>query len=68
LLELKLFAFYDVGRVFDPGESIRLTRRGLHASFGGGVALALMRNTLVILEGGKGTEDAQVTFATTWSY
>ncbi|HEV8511121.1 MAG TPA: BamA/TamA family outer membrane protein [Gemmatimonadales bacterium] len=68
LLEVKLFAFYDAGRVFGPGESFRLTRRGLHSSMGGGVALALMRNTLVILEGGKGTEGAEVTFATAWSY
>jgi outer membrane protein assembly factor BamA len=68
LLEIKLFAFYDAGRVFGPGESIRLTRQGLHASMGGGVAMSLMRNTLVILEGGKGTEGAEVTFATAWSY
>jgi hypothetical protein len=68
LFEIKLFAFYDAGRVFAPGETVRLTREGLHAAMGGGVALALLRNTLVILEGGKGTEGAQVTFATTWSY
>jgi outer membrane protein assembly factor BamA len=68
LIEIKLFAFYDAGRVFDPGESIRLTRRGLHASMGGGVAVSLMRNTLVVLAGGKGTEGAEVNFATTWSY
>ena len=68
LFEVKLFAFYDAGRVFGPGESIRLTRHGLHAAMGGGVAVALMRNTLVILEGGKGTEGAQVTFATAWSF
>lgn len=68
LLEIKLFAFYDAGRVFGPGESIRLTRQGLHASMGGGVAVSLMRNTLVILEGGKGTEGAEVTFSTAWSY
>jgi outer membrane protein assembly factor BamA len=68
LLELKLFAYYDTGRVFASGESIRLTRRGLHSSLGGGVALSLMRNTLVLLEGGKGNEGAQVTFATAWSY
>lgn len=68
LLEIKLFAFYDAGRVFGPGETVRLTRQGLHAALGGGVAIAMMRNTLVILEGGKGTEGAQVTFATAWSY
>lgn len=68
LLEVKLFAFYDAGRVFGPGESVRLTRQGLHAALGGGVAVALMRNTLVLLEGGKGTERMQVTFATAWSF
>ena len=68
VLEVKLFAFYDAGRVFGPGESIRLTRHGLHAALGGGVALALVRNTLLLLEGGKGTEPAQVTFATAWSF
>ena len=65
---VKLLAFYDAGRVFGPGESIRLTRHGLHAALGGGVAVAAMRNTLVTLEGGKGTEGAQVTFATAWSF
>jgi outer membrane protein assembly factor BamA len=68
LMEVKLFAFYDAGRVFGPGEDVRLTRRGLHSAIGGGVALALLRNTLVLLEAGKGTEPAQVTFATTWSF
>ena len=68
LFEVKLFAFYDAGRVFAPGETVRLTRHGLHAAMGGGVAVALMRNTLVLLEGGKGTEGAQVAFATAWSF
>jgi outer membrane protein assembly factor BamA len=68
LIEIKLFAFYDAGRVFGPGESVRLTKRGLHSAMGGGVALAMMRNTLVTFFGGKGTEGAQVTFATQWSY
>lgn len=68
LLEVKLFAFYDAGRVFGPGESVRLTRQGLHAAMGGGVALSLVRNTLLIVEVGKGTESAVAAFATTWSY
>ncbi len=68
LLEVKLFAFYDAGRIFGPGEPVRLTRQGLHAALGGGVALSLMRNTLLMLEVGKGTEGAEVAFATTWSY
>ena len=68
LLEVKLFAFYDAGRVFSRGEPVRLTRTGLHASMGGGVALAMMRNTLVTFFGGKGTEGVEISFSTTWSY
>lgn len=68
LLEIKLVAFYDAGRVFGPGEAVRLTRDGLHSAFGAGVAFALMRNTLVTFSGGKGAEGAQLSFATTWSY
>lgn len=68
LLEVKLYAFYDAGRVFGPGEDIRLTRKGLHSALGGGVAISMMRNTLVTFFGGKGTEGAQVTFSTSWSY
>lgn len=68
LLEVKLYAFYDAGRVFSAGEDVRLTRKGLHAALGGGVAISMMRNTLVTFFGGKGTEGAQVTFATSWSY
>lgn len=68
LLEVKLFAYYDAGRVFEPGESFRVTRQGLHSALGGGVGIALMRNTLIVAEAGKGTEGAVFTFATTWSY
>ena len=68
LLEVKLFAFYDAGRVFGPGESLRLTRHGLHASLGGGVGIALLRNTLLVFELGKGSEGSQFSFATSWSY
>jgi outer membrane protein assembly factor BamA len=68
LLELKLIAFYDAGRVFDRNETVRLTFEGLHAAAGGGVALSLVRNTLILLEVGKGTESTQVTFASAWSF
>jgi outer membrane protein assembly factor BamA len=68
VMELKLFAFYDVGRVFGPGESVRLTREGMHASGGGGVALALARNTLFTLVAGWGTDGGEVTFGSSWSY
>jgi outer membrane protein assembly factor BamA len=68
LFEVKLFVFYDAGRVFAPGEAVRLTRHGLHSAIGAGVALALLRNTLVLLQAGKGSEGAQVSFATAWSF
>jgi outer membrane protein assembly factor BamA len=68
LLEVKLFAFYDAGRVFGPGEPVRLTHHGLHAAMGGGAAMALLRNTLLVFELGKGSEGSQFTFASTWSY
>ena len=68
LLEVKLVAFYDAGRVFGPGETVRLTRQGLHSALGGGVAVALLRNTLIVVEAGKGTESTQVTFATAWTF
>ncbi len=68
LMELKLVAFYDVGRVFAPGERARITGDGLHSAAGGEVALALLRNTLFVLGFGKGSEGTQLLFGTTWSY
>jgi len=68
LLEVKLVAFYDAGRVFGPGETVRLTRQGLHSALGGGVAVALLRNTVITVQAGKGTESTQVTFATAWTF
>jgi hypothetical protein len=68
LLELKLVAFCDWGRVFAAGESVRLTSDGLHQSAGGEIALAVLRNTLFVLGAGKGSEGTQLLFGTTWSY
>jgi outer membrane protein assembly factor BamA len=68
VLEVKLVAFSDWGRVFAAGESVRLTGDGLHHSAGGEVAVALLRNTLFVLGVGKGSEGAQLLFGTTWSY
>lgn len=68
LMEVKVLAFYDVGRVFGPGEQVRLTREGLHSAWGGGLGAALVRNTVVTLFYGRGTEGGQFSFATTWSY
>jgi outer membrane protein assembly factor BamA len=68
VLEVKLVAFYDCGRVFPTGESVRFTGDGLHHSVGGEVAVALVRNTLFVLGVGKGSEGVQLLFGTTWSY
>ena len=68
LLEVKLVAFYDVGRVFGPGERVRLTRDGLHSSAGGEIAVALVRNTLFVLGAGKGSDGTQLLFGAAWSY
>lgn len=68
LLEVKLFAFYDAGRVFGPGEAVRLTTEGLHSAWGGGLGAALMRNTLVTVFVGRSPESTLFSFATTWSY
>ena len=68
VLEVKLLAFYDVGRVFAPGESVRLTTEGLHSAWGGGVGLAMLRNTVFTFAVGQGAEGSEVTFAGSWSY
>jgi outer membrane protein assembly factor BamA len=68
VLEVKLVAFYDWGRVFAAGESVRLTGDGLHQSAGGEVAVALVRNTLFVLGVGKGSEGTRLLFGTSWSY
>jgi outer membrane protein assembly factor BamA len=68
LVELKLVAFYDAGRVFGPGEAVRLTTTGLHGAGGGELALRFLRNSLVVVGYGHGSEGGQLLFGTTWSY
>ena len=69
ILELKLVAFYDAGRVFGPGEgAVRLTTTGLHRSGGGELALRFLRNSLLVVGYGRGSEGGQLLFGTTWSY
>ncbi len=67
-MELKLVGFYDAGRVFGPGEALRLTTKGLHQSGGGELALRLLRNSLLVVGYGRGSEGGQFLFATSWSY
>ncbi|HEX4628965.1 MAG TPA: BamA/TamA family outer membrane protein [Gemmatimonadales bacterium] len=67
-MELKLVGFYDTGRVFGPGEAVRLTTTGLHRSGGAEVALRLLRNSLLVMGYGRGSEGGQFLFAANWSY
>jgi len=68
VLELKIVAFYDVGRVFGAGEPVRLTTDGLHHSGGMELAARFFRNAIVVVGYGKGSEGGQLLFGTTWSY
>jgi len=68
LFELDLVAFYDAGRVFDAGQSVTLTTKGLHQSGGGELAFRLGRNTVLAFGYARGTEGGQVIFGTTWSF
>lgn len=68
ILELKLVGFYDAGRVFDTGQPVRFTSDGLHKSGGVELAARLLRNSLIVVGWGKGTEGSQLLFGTTWSY
>lgn len=68
LLEVKIVGFYDAGRVFGAGEAVRLTTDGLHRSGGGELSLRFLRNTLIVVGVGAGSDGAQLLFGTTWSY
>jgi len=68
LVELRLVAFYDAGRVFGPGEAVRLTTTGLHHGGGGEVALRFLRNSLFVVGYGRGSEGGELLVGTTWSY
>ena len=68
VLEVKLVGFYDVGRVFGPGEEVALTTTGLHHGGGGEVMARFGRNTVIVLGMGFGAEGSQFLFGTTWSY
>jgi len=68
IVELKLVAFYDAGRVFGPGETVRLTTTGLHRSGGAELALRFLRNSLMVVGYGRGSEGGQLLVGTSWSY
>jgi len=68
LVEVKIVAFYDAGRVFGPGESFKVTTEGLHQAGGVEFALRVLRNGLVVAGAAGGTEGPQYVFGTRWSY
>ena len=68
VVELKLVAFYDAGRVFGPGEGVRLTSAGLHRAGGAELAARLLRNSLLVLGYGHGSDGGRFLLGTSWSY
>jgi outer membrane protein assembly factor BamA len=68
VVELLIVGFYDCGRVFAPGERFRITTQGLHRSGGAEVAVRFLRNSLLVVGVGAGSEGTQVLFGTQWSY
>jgi hypothetical protein len=68
VVELQIVGFYDAGRVFGPGEDFRVTTTGLHQSGGAEVAVRFLRNSLMVVGVGVGSEGARLVFGTQWSY
>lgn len=68
LFELNLVAFYDAGRVFGPGEVVRLTGDGLHSAGGVEIGVRFLPNGLIVAGVGFGSEGYQILFGSTWSY
>jgi outer membrane protein assembly factor BamA len=68
VVELLIVGFYDTGRVFGRGEGFRMTTTGLHQSGGAEVAVRFLRNSLVVVGAGMGSEGARLVFGTQWSY
>lgn len=66
--ELKIVGFYDVGRVFGAGETFAVTTDGLHASGGAELAARILRNTIVVVGYGRGSEGGQFLIGSSWSY
>src|SRR2546427_8882098 len=58
-VELKIVAFFDAGRVFGPGEAVRLTSADLHTSAGGEIALRFLRNSLIVVRSEEHTSELQ---------
>jgi outer membrane protein assembly factor BamA len=68
VVELLIVGFYDTGRVFGPGEHFRVTAAGLHHSGGAEVAVRFLRNSLLVVGAGAGSDGARMVVGTQWSY
>ena len=68
LFELDLVAFYEAGRVFDAGQSVTLTTKGLHQGGGGELGFRFGRNTVLAFGYARGSEGGQVIFGANWSF
>jgi len=68
VVEVKLVAFYDAGRVFERGEAVRLTSTSLHRSGGAELAVRLLRNSLLVMGYGHGSDGGRFLFGTSWCY
>jgi len=54
--------------VFGGGEGVRLTTTGLHRAGGAEVAVRLLRNSLLVVGYGHGSDGGRFLFGTSWSY
>jgi outer membrane protein assembly factor BamA len=68
VVELLIVGFYDTGRVFGPGEHLRVTTAGLHHSGGAELAVRFLRNSLLVVGAGAGSDGARMVVGTQWSY
>jgi outer membrane protein assembly factor BamA len=68
LFELKIGGFFDVGRVFGPGEEFRVTTDDLHTAWGLELGARLTRNALLVLGAGFGAEGWELLFESRWAF
>lgn len=65
---LTLLAFMDGGGVYDAGPGGPMTFSGWKTSFGGGIALRVLRQAIVMFNFAKGPEGFNFTSGTGWSF
>ena len=65
---LTVLAFLDAGRVFEGGESFRLTTDDLHVGGGGGVALRILRSTIFVFNFAGGPDGFNFSLGSGWMF